>query len=320
MLQAPAHPTAILSGPTASGKTALALRLARELKKQNIPLEIVSCDSLLVYREISIGTAKPTRDELDSTPHHLIDCASLSENYNAGDFVRQAESAIEEIHSRGARAILVGGTGFYLKAFLFGLWEGPGTNESFRQSIESKSTEELARMLEHSDGTWPYPFAVNDRYRIIRQLERGGENAPSSRDRSPRANVGFFWIDDESEKLDARINQRTKTMISDGLIEETKRALAEFSEARALDSVGYREARRYLSGQEPEGRKVKPGLEGLADEISLSTRQLVKKQRTFYRGQFKAHPLVQAREYDFPNEEPRILQDLLNFYGARSIP
>lgn len=318
MLHSPAQSIAILSGPTASGKTALALRLAAELKTRGVRLEIVSADSLLVYREISIGTAKPTPDELAQTPHHLIDCASLAENYNAGDFVRHAEQAIHEIHERGARAVLVGGTGFYLKAFLFGLWEGPGTNEAFRQSIESKPTDELARMLEKPDGTWPYSFAVNDRYRIIRQLERGGADAPSSKDRAPRAHTSFFWIDDESERLDDRIQKRAQAMVDQGIVEETQAASAQFPEARALDSVGYRETIRYLKNETPSGRKTRPGLPGLVDEIALSTRQLVKKQRTFYRGQFKAHPELHPREFRVPEEERAALDELIAFYSRES--
>ena len=125
----------ILTGPTASGKTQLALRWASE--RGNI--EIINADSLLVYRGLDIGTAKPTPDQLKQLPHHLIDILDPDQAFTAGDFFKAAHVAIAEIHDRGKRALVIGGTGFYLKALLFGLWGLPETSASSIQNAELKS-------------------------------------------------------------------------------------------------------------------------------------------------------------------------------------
>jgi len=131
--------TAVLTGVTASGKTALSLIFARKHPE----IEILNADSLLVYRGFNVGTAKPTFEELQVCPHHLIDIRDPDQNFTAGDFVREVELKLRDIEARGKRALIVGGSGFYLKALLYGLWESPKADAGLRLEIEKKTSIEL---------------------------------------------------------------------------------------------------------------------------------------------------------------------------------
>ena len=147
-------PTIILTGPTASGKTALAIEAAMELRAlrtQAPQIEIINADSVCFYQEFNIGSAKPTPEELKLVPHHLIDVAHPNENYHAGKFLKDCEQKLSEIHARGNRAIIVGGSGFYLKALRLGLWEAPPTDEKFREAMAAIDTPPLfeKRSLSH---------------------------------------------------------------------------------------------------------------------------------------------------------------------------
>lgn len=278
----------ILTGPTATGKTDLALRLCEE----HGSVEIINADSLVVYREMNIGTAKPSAEDLARVPHHLVDIRNPDQPYNAGDFVREVGAAIDRIHSRGKRALITGGTGFYLKALIYGLWEDSRSAPEVRKELEKIDSPTLYRELEARDPESAHRIGVNDRYRLLRshELLRVTGKTPSqleAESATKPADPRFeLWIvDRDPAELESRIAERTQAMLKLGLIEETQALRARYPGAPALSSVGYAQVQAYLDGVVPTGRKLKPGIDGLADEIILATRQLVKRQRTWFRGQ-----------------------------------
>jgi tRNA dimethylallyltransferase len=276
----------ILTGPTATGKTGLALTFARRYPG----IEIINADSLLVYREMNIGTAKPSRSELEQTPHHLIDVSNPDQVFTAGEFKREAEAAIAEIISRGKKPLIVGGTGFYLKSLLFGLWKAPAADLELREKLEENTNLELYLKLETIDPVAAHRIGQTDRYRLVRALElfQLSGQTPSAlqsavpKDPDPRFKL--WVIDRPLEELYQRIEMRTQLMLEQGLIEEYKALDARFPKARSLQAIGYAQVRDYLAGITPPGRKIKAGIAGLQEEITLATRQLVKQQRTWFRG------------------------------------
>lgn len=270
---------------TGSGKTDLALTLARRHGK----LEIVNADSLIVYRGMDIGTAKPTIEEMGDIAHHLINIRDPGEEFTAADFVREAEQAITEIHARGNRALIVGGTGFYLKALLFGLWDAPKGDPALREKLGALPSTELHARLAAVDAPAAERIGPRDTYRLIRALEihaltgRTPSELEAERPRDPDPRFALWILDRDPAELDARIARRTEAMLARGLLEEVRALQARFLGARALGSVGYAQVQDYLAGTPPAGRKPAPGEAGLAEEITLATRQLVKSQRTFFR-------------------------------------
>ena len=161
----------VLSGPTASGKTALALEFCAARKAKGQILEIINADSLLVTRRFDIGTAKPSLQEREQIPHHLIDCCEPEVQFTAADFVRETLRLTGEIQARGGFPLIVGGTPFYLKALFFGIWDAPPTHPEFRKSLEDFSNEDLHQRLQTRDPARAQQTPVADRYRVIRALE-----------------------------------------------------------------------------------------------------------------------------------------------------
>lgn len=296
--------TIILTGPTATGKSGVALDWARRFKSTATPFEIINADSLNIYRGFNTGTAKPTREERAEIPHHLIDIRDPHEIYTAADFVRDVNRCLEEIQSRGSRALIVGGTGFYLKALLYGLWDAPSSDPQLRADLEALPTEVLLQELRDIDSVAALRIGPSDRYRMIRALEihklsgKTLTELEATQNHVPDARFKLFVIDREKEELDGRIADRARLMLNEGLVEEVRTLLADFPEARALQSVGYAETVTYLRGEKPEGRVPRPGLEGLFDEIILGTRQLAKRQRTWFRGEKASRIFILDRERD----------------------
>ena len=276
----------ILAGVTASGKTALALEFAR----RHPHVEIVNADSLLIYRGMDIGTAKPTASERGSTRHHLIDIRDPAEDFTAAHFRAEVHKALDDIHSRGQRALLVGGTGFYLKALLYGLWDAPPADDQLRAELSKFSGQELYDRLEAKDSEAALRIGRNDHYRLIRALEilaltgKTPTELEAARPSDPDPRFTLWITDRPQPDLESRIATRTQAMLQDGLLEETKRLAAQYPKARALGAIGYAQVANFLAGKKPEGRKPAQGIEGLRTEIELATRQLVKSQRTFFRG------------------------------------
>lgn len=309
-------PVAILAGATASGKSSLALDLAEQLPD----LELVSADSIQVYRGFDIGSAKPSQEERKRVLHHLIDLKDPEETFTAADFVREAKSAIDRIHSRGKRALIVGGTGFYLKALVFGLWDAPPTDPVLRAELGRIPLDALVEELRTKDPALLETISANDRYRVTRAVEilrLGGEKpsllaSRSGKTADPRFRILF--LDREDADLESRIRARAEEMLSHGLLEEAERLRNQHPRAKALGSVGYAEALAFLDQKPPASRKLRPGSLGLIDEIALATRKLVKQQRTFFHGEKQlggANPQVFLLDRD--REKARSL--LLRIYS-----
>ncbi len=297
-------PVPILTGPTASGKTALALELARRFA----PIELINADSLCIYRGMEIGTAKPTPQERAEIPHHLIDVNNPDEEFTAGDFVRRVHEAVAAIEARGARALIVGGTGFYLRALRHGLWEAPRSEPALRAQLEATPNSALHDALLLIDPPAAARIGPNDHYRLVRAIEiyRLSGRTPSQLEQQeqtqPDPRFPLWVVDRDPTELEARITLRTRQMLDAGLVEEARSLQERFPGARPLKSVGYRETLDYLAGRPPEGRTIAPGLEGLRAEIELGTRQLARKQRKWFRTEAVDLHLLLDRDHDLALE------------------
>lgn len=305
----------VLTGPTASGKSSLAVELALELSPELGTLEIINADSLLFYRGMDIGTAKPTRDEMAKVPHHLIDIRDPDQNFTAGEFVSAVDQKLAEIHARGNRALIVGGSGFYLKALLLGLWEGPKSNPEIRARIEAEPSQELYRRLHLRDPETAYRVGINDRYRLIRSVEllemtgKTPTELQAEHPAQPDPRFELWSTDRDDEELKQRISARAKEMLEAGFIEEVTRVRARYPSARPLGAVGYSQVCDFMDGKLPEGRKLEAGLPGLLSEIELATRQLVKSQRTWLKSQ------KPSRAFILDQDRPELKRQLLAFYA-----
>ena len=246
----------VIVGPTGSGKTALSLHVAEKLRG-----EIVSCDSVAVYRELEIGTAKPSREERRRVPHHMIDIAGPTELVTAGDYSRQARQTIAGISARGHLPVVVGGTGLYLRALLEGLFAGPPRSEELRARLRERARDRgpqyLHRMLRRLDPTAATAVHANDVAKVVRALEVSlSARRPMTdlwrkgRDPLLGYRIVRFGLNPSRERLYQQINERAEKMFAGGLVEET-RALRERygNSARPLDSLGYKQAAQFLASE-----------------------------------------------------------------------
>ena len=243
-------------GPTASGKTALALAQARRFHG-----EIVNCDSVAMYREFEIGTAKPTRAERAEVRHHLVDFVDPMSEVTAGEYARQAREAVREIARRERLPIVSGGTGLYLRAMLEGLFAGPQRSEALRERLRGRGgqrgSEYLHRILGRLDSAAAGRIHANDLPKVIRAIEVClGARRPMSElwqeGREPLAGFRILrlGLNPDREALYARINQRAAQMFEEGLVEETKALREKYSDgARPLASLGYKQALQFLRGE-----------------------------------------------------------------------
>jgi tRNA dimethylallyltransferase len=256
----------VVLGPTASGKTALALAIARRFGG-----EIVNCDSVAMYREFEIGTAKPSAAERAEVPHHLLDCVDPLADVSAGEYARQARLVLHEINQRQHLPIVSGGTGLYLRALIDGLFPGPQRSQELRNKLrgraERRGTEYLHRILRRLDAASADRIHANDVPKVIRAIEvcLASRRTSSSSSRMTMTELwqqgreplrGFrvlrLGLNPEREALYTRINQRAAKMFGDGLIDggliaETERLLAKYGEqARPLASLGYKQTLQFL--------------------------------------------------------------------------
>lgn len=303
---------AILTGPTASGKTEIALSIARRCPA----IEIINADSILVYRGFDVGSAKPDAETLREIPHHLVDIQDATEAFTLGDFHRLATQAIADIHSRGKRALIVGGTGFYFQSLLYGLWEGAKGDPEIRRELELQDNSTLFSQLNKIDQESALRIGQNDRYRLLRALEayQVSGKTPSELEaltpKEPNPQYEVWGVDRDNDVLFERLRQRTRAMLGAGFIDEVKALRARFPEARALKSVGYLQVCNFLDGITPQGRKIDTGMAGLEEEILLATRQLIKRQRTWFRSENT------FLKFMLDQDLPKLLDHAIRFYKA----
>ena len=242
-------------GPTGSGKTALSLAIAERFGG-----EIVNCDSVAIYREFEIGTAKPSLEDRARAPHHLIDILEPDQQMTAGEYARIGREALEQIKARGRMPIVVGGTGFYLRALLEGLFEGPERSKELRarlREIERRcGAEYLHRILRRLDRAAAERIHANDVPKVIRAIEvclqaRQPITQLWEQGRDPLQGFRILRIglSPERNALYTRINRRCEQMFEAGLIEETERLMSQHPNAPALTSLGYKQAAQFLRGE-----------------------------------------------------------------------
>lgn len=273
--------TLVICGPTASGKTALAVACAEAFGG-----EVVSCDALLVYRGLNIGTAKPTREEMRGVPHHMIDIADPSSSFSVHDFEERAIPVVEDILARGKMPVLCGGTGFYMNAILFrsgfGLAAGDAAVRAKYEAIAAeKGKAYLHSLLAACDRESAEKLHPNDIRRVIRALEifelTGRKKSAQADPKTPRYPYEAFCIDWQREILYERIAARVQEMFSEGLVDEVKGLLAAgvSEDAQCMQAIGYKEVVEILKND---------GLHStMSDIIIKNTRNYAKRQLTFFK-------------------------------------
>jgi tRNA dimethylallyltransferase len=246
----------VVLGPTASGKTALSLALAERFDG-----EIVNCDSVAMYLEFDIGTAKPTASERARAPHHLLDFVAPTSHITAGEYARQARQVLGEIKARGRLPILVGGTGLYVRALLEGLFPGPQRSEEMRERLreraESRGPGYLHRILRRLDSAAAEKIHANDTPKVIRAIEvcvASRQTMTELRQQGRDPLRGFrilrLGLDPDRQALYDRINRRAQEMFEAGLVDETQRLLERYGAAAGpLSSLGYKQAVQFLRGE-----------------------------------------------------------------------
>ncbi len=275
----------LLLGPTGSGKTALSLSLAEHFNG-----EIISCDSVAVYRGMDLGTAKPTLEERARIPHHLIDVADPDQPFTAGDYSRRARAALHEIANHGKLPIVTGGTGLYLRALTDGLFAGPARQENLRKrlrrSVERRESAWLHRLLTRMDPVSAARIHANDTPKLIRAIEVClAARQPMSQILARDPLTGFrllrIGLNPPRASLYERLNQRCAEMFSAGLLQETRALLACYGPIKALDSLGYRQALSVL-------------LKGVSEKVAIAEaqqghRNYAKRQLTWFRREPGVH-------------------------------
>lgn len=266
-------------GPTAIGKTSLSIKLAKYFNS-----EIISADSRQFYKEMTIGTAVPSKEELNAAPHHFIQNKSITDNFNVGDFEREAISTIKELHKKNPIVIMVGGSGLYVKAVSKGLDYFPDVNPNIRsqlnKDLESKGLESLQNQLQILDPLAYKTIALDNPQRVIRALEicMGTGKPYSSFLTNPKKERAFktitIGLNAERSIIYDRINQRVDIMMENGLLQEVESLLA-YKQLNALNTVGYKELFNYLEGNW--------SLDFAISEIKKNTRRFAKRQLTWFK-------------------------------------
>lgn len=274
----------VIAGPTASGKTSLAVELAKKING-----EVISCDSMQIYKDMSIGTAKPTVDEMDGVHHHLIDFVAPDERYSVADFKRDAEDKIEYVLKKGKMPILCGGTGLYIDTLIYGIdYPDIELNQEYRNFLMKKAETEdgLKEIYEEANKIDPEAMkkiSENDRKRIIRVLELYKATGKTkteleviSRSKGVKYDYRIFAINMDREKLYERINKRVDIMIEQGLIDEVRNVIDKYDNfPTAMQGLGYKEVVEYF-----EEKLTK---QEMIDKIKQETRRYAKRQLTWFR-------------------------------------
>ena len=287
-----------IAGPTASGKTALSIALAKELDG-----EIVSCDSMQVYRRMDVGTAKPTLEERAGIPHHMLDVAEPEEDFSVSRYCAMADPIVEDILSRGKTAIIVGGTGLYMDSLIRGNDFAPFPATGVREALEARPIAEIFAELSEIDPEAAARLHLSDKKRIIRAMEVFLETGITITEHNrrtqaipPKYQPVWFALEDKNRAdLYARIDARVTQMLQDGLVEEIQTLLASGipAKATAMQAIGYKEFVAALQGHIT--------IEEAADQVRQSSRHYAKRQLTWFRRNKDIHWLV--REPGMTTEE-----------------
>lgn len=282
-----------IAGPTASGKTALSIALARELDA-----EIVSCDSMQVYKHMDIGTAKPTLEEREGIPHYMLDVAEPEEDFSVSRYCKQAAPIVDDILARGKTAMIVGGTGLYMDSLIKGNDFAPFPSTGMRERLEAQPIADVYAQLRSVDPETAARLHLSDKKRIIRAMEvylETGETITEHNRRTqaipPKYTPVWFALEDENRQdLYDRINRRVEIMLQQGLIEEIRALLASGISAKctAMQAIGYKEFVAALDGQ--------ISLEEAAAQVQQSTRHYAKRQLTWFRRNSHIHWLRRSEK------------------------
>ena len=273
----------VICGPTASGKTALSIELAKKING-----EIISSDSMQIYKDMDIGTAKPTKQEMQEIKHYLLDFVEPDQRYSVAQFKKDAEKAIEEILAKNKVPIIVGGTGLYVDSLIYGIeYQEIELDKKYREELEEKAQKEgLETLYEQAQKIDPQAMekiSVNDKKRILRILEiyhstgkTKTQQEIESRKNEVKYDYKVFALNMEREKLYERINKRVDIMIEQGLIQEVENLCSKYTEfPTAMQGLGYKEVVEYLQGKISEQEMI--------EKIKMETRRYAKRQLTWFR-------------------------------------
>lgn len=273
----------VICGPTASGKTALSIELAKKING-----EIISSDSMQIYKDMDIGTAKPTKQEMQEIKHYLLDFVEPDQRYSVAQFKKDAEKAIEEILAKNKVPIIVGGTGLYVDSLIYGIeYQEIELDKKYREELEEKAQKEgLETLYEQAQKIDPQAMekiSANDKKRILRILEiyhstgkTKTQQEIESRKNEVKYDYKVFALNMEREKLYERINKRVDIMIEQGLIQEVENLCSKYTEfPTAMQGLGYKEVVEYLQGKISEQEMI--------EKIKMETRRYAKRQLTWFR-------------------------------------
>ena len=311
-------PLIILAGPTAVGKTSLSIRLAKEIGG-----EIISADSMQVYRHMDIGSAKITKEEMDGVPHYLVDVLEPEEEFNVVRFQQMAKEAAEKIWEKGKIPLVVGGTGFYIQALLYDIdfTENDG-DESYRRQLEQKASDEegaseLYEMLKTVDSKAAQEIHPRNIKRIIRALEfyhqtgkKISEHNETQRQKESPYNYAYFVLTDERSRLYERIDQRVDLMMEQGLLDEVRylKERGVRKDSTAMQGLGYKELYAYLEGEYPLDEAVRI--------IKRDTRHFAKRQLTWFK---RERDVIWADKSVIGQEEEKLADYMLGYLREKNI-
>ena len=292
----------VICGPTASGKTALGIQVAQQANG-----EIISSDSMQIYKDMDIGTAKPTPEERAQAVHHLVDFVSPDQRYSVADFKKDATEKIEDILSRGKLPIIVGGTGLYVNSLIHNIeYKEEITDIEYRNELEKVDLETLYKQAQEIDPEAAVKVSQNDRKRITRILEifHTTGKTKTQMEAESRKEVKYdykiFVLTPERDKLYERINLRVDLMMQAGLVDEVKKLLKKYNEfPTAMQGLGYKEVKEYLDGEITE--------EEMIEKIKQESRHYAKRQLTWFR-QYKDATWLDT----FDENNANIILDKLN--------
>lgn len=303
----------VVVGPTASGKTSLGVYIAKKFNG-----EVISADSMQIYKGMSVSTAKPTPDEMQGIKHHLIDFLDITEKYSVSDYCKDAKKCFDDICSRGKLPVIVGGTGLYIDSFLSNTqFLDNGSSDEIKKQLQTEllqfGPEYMFNLLKTVDSEAALKIHPNNTVRVLRALEvyrstgctitSQVENSHSVESDIHPLFIGITYSD--REKLYSRINKRVDLMVENGLVNEAKNVFSGEISHTAFNSIGCKEIKPYLDGDKT--------LDECIEQLKLSTRRYAKRQLTWFRRNENINWVFpdNAKEYDFYNEVDVLINDFL---------